>query len=359
MKNKVAPPIIDGHNDTLLNLYLPDRGGGRSFFERSERGHIDLPRAREGGFGGGFFACFVPAKKRRTNPDPPDGGQTTVNYSAELDLPIDPGYARQITDDLVSLIFEIEASSKGQFKVVRTADELSACLENGFVAAILHFEGAEAVETDLGNLIGYYKAGLRSLGLTWSRSNAFATGVPFRFPHGPDTGPGLTKAGRALVKKCNELGIMVDLSHLNEKGFWDVANISDAPLVATHSGAHAMCQSSRNLTDRQLHAIAETNGVVGINFHTGFLREDGRQTTDTPLTEIVRHVEYVAERFGIEHVAFGSDFDGATMPQELGDAAGLPKLMAAFRERGYDEESLGKVANGNWQRVLRETWKDG
>jgi membrane dipeptidase len=205
----------------------------------------------------------------------------------------------------------------------------------------------------------FYEAGLRSLGIVWSRPNAFGYGVPFRFPSSPDIGPGLTDAGQELVRTCNGLGILVDLAHMNEQGFWDVARLSDAPLVVTHAAVHALCPSPRNLTDRQLDAIGETGGVVGIVFHVGFLRADGREDTDTPVTEIVRHIDYVAERIGVDHVAIGSDFDGAFVPEEIGDATGLPRLMVALRHRGYDDAALRKFAHENWMRVLRETWKDG
>jgi membrane dipeptidase len=190
----------------------------------------------------------------------------------------------------------------------------------------------------------------------WSRANDFAEGVPFRFPSSPDTGPGLTGAGRELVRACNRLGILVDLSHLNEAGFWDVAALSEAPLVATHSNAHALCPASRNLTDAQLDAIRDSNGVAGVNFAVTFLREDGRLVPDTPIAEIVRHIDYFAERMGIDHVAFGSDFDGAEIPAELDGVAGLPKLVAALGAAGYSEESVAKITHGNWLRVLRETW---
>jgi membrane dipeptidase len=202
----------------------------------------------------------------------------------------------------------------------------------------------------------FYEAGLRSLGIVWSRSNAFGHGVPFRFPSSPDTGPGLTDAGRELVRTCNQLGVMLDLAHLNERGFWDVAKLSNAPLVVTHAGVHALSPSARNLTDKQLDAIGESGGVVGVNFHVSDLRADGRFDADTPLTETVRHIDYVVERIGIDHVAFGSDFDGALMSLELGDAAGLPKLVAALRARGYDDAALQKVTHKNWIRVLRSTW---
>src|SRR5262249_13192549 len=147
-------------------------------------------------------------------------------------------------------------------RVARRADEF----EVGRVTVIMHMEGAEALSTDLSDLEEWYGRGLRSLGPVWSRPNAFGEGVPFAFPSTPDTGPGLTPAGRNLVNACNRLGILVDCSHLTEAGFWDVASLSLVPLVATHSNAHALCRSSRNLTDAQLDAIGESGGVVGINF---------------------------------------------------------------------------------------------
>ena len=347
-------PIFDGHND-LLGL-LPDSKEVHSFFSRSDQGHIDLPRIQEGGMGGGFFAVFVPSHS--TTKDYPRAGLTGMQtaYDIPLPPPIDLAHAQEITIRGMATLFRLEAESAGQIKVVRTADEVEACLPKGILAAVLHLEGAEAIDPDLNALQVFYQTGLRSLGITWSRPNAFAHGVPFRFPHSPDTGPGLTDAGKELVRTCNHLGILLDVSHLNEKGFWDIEKRSKAPLVATHAGAHALCPSTRNLTDRQLDAIGTSAGVVGVNFHVAFLRQDGR-LEDAPITEIVRHIDYIADRIGIGHVALGSDFDGATMPQELGDVAGLPKLLDALRSNGYDDRALEKIAYKNWIRVLSETWK--
>jgi membrane dipeptidase len=349
------PLVFDGHNDTLLNLHLPDRGEGRSFFERGDLGHIDLPRARKGGFGGGFFACYVP--------NPEDDGWTeesaltfTDDGYEVSDAPrLDPNYARDFADELVASLFRLQ--SEDGLRVVRTAEELEGCLSDRVVAAILHFEGAENLGPDPGALEELYETGLRSLGLVWSRPNAYAHGVPFRFPSSPDTGPGLTGVGEELVGECNRLGVLVDLSHLNERGFWDVAELSKAPLVATHSNAHALCPASRNLTDKQLDAIRDSDGMVGVNFAVGFLREDGGESEDTPLETMVRHVDYLVERVGIDGVGFGSDFDGAKIPKELGDVSGLPRLLAALRAGGYDEAALEKLAHGNWVRVLRATWR--
>lgn len=349
-------PIFDGHNDTLLNLRLPERGEGRSFFEKGKAGHVDLPRAHEGNFGGGFFACFVPNPKGSGWNEESALAIEGSGYKVAGAPPVDPAYAKRVAGELATDLFGLEQQSDGDLKVVRTAGEVEGCLRNGVLAAILHFEGAENLGPDPEALRTCYDSGLRSLGLVWSRSNAYAHGVPFRFPASPDTGPGLTDAGKELVRECNRLGVLIDLSHLNEKGFWDVTALSEAPLVATHSNAHALCPSTRNLTDRQLDAIRDSDGMVGVNFAVAFLRADGRESVNTPLETVVRHVDYLVEKLGIERVGFGSDFDGARVPIEIGDASGLPNLTNALRERGYDEPALRKLAHENWLGVLRKTW---
>ena len=353
-------PIIVGHQDTLLHLYLPESGGeGRSFFVRSAKGHVDLPRAREGGMAGGFFAIFVPEPCDECDAN---GRQMVViqtenGYEIPYAPAIDPSYARGVTITTMANLFRLEAESEGQVKVVHTVEEVEYCLAHDIHIAIMHMEGAETIDANLDTLEVFYRVGLRSLGLVWSRPNIFAQGVPFKFPHSPDTGPGLTGAGRELVRGCNRLGIMLDLSHLNEQGFWDVAALSDAPLVATHSNVHAICPSTRNLTDKQLDAIKESGGLVGLNFAVYDLREDSRKEPDTSLDIMVRHIDYLVERLGIDGVALGSDFDGTLIPSAIGDAAGLPKLVDVLRLHGYDDAALRKIAFENWLRILRQTWK--
>jgi membrane dipeptidase len=319
--------IVDGHNDLLLRLW---RG--------LQPVHLDLATARQAGFAGGFFALFAPSGP------PPDPGVST--YSLPPPDPIAREDAARIVEGELAKLHELE------LRVAHRAEEFV----DGRVTAVVHMEGAEALATDLSDLEEWYERGLRSLGPVWSRRNDFGEGVPFAFPSSPDTGPGLTAAGKGLVHACNRLGILVDCSHLTEAGFWDVASLTLAPLVATHSNAHALCASSRNLTDAQLDAIGTSDGVVGINFAPAFLREDGADDPATPITEIVRHVDYVAERIGVDHVAFGSDFEGATLPDELGGAAGLPKLVELLRVR-YGEDDIAKITHRNWLRVLDATWR--
>jgi membrane dipeptidase len=319
--------IIDGHNDLVLHRW---RG------EPSE--HLDLDVARAAGFAGGFFALYIPS--------PPVPDPTETPYALPLPASIPQEEAERIAEELFDVLCALPVTR------ATSADDF----RTGQVAAIVHLEGAEPIAADLSNLEAWYERGLRSLGLVWSRPNDFAEGVPFRFPSSPDTGAGLTAAGHELVRACNRLGILVDLSHLNEAGFWDVARLSDAPLVATHSNAHALCAASRNLLDTQLDAIRDSNGIVGVNFAVTFLRADGSLVPETPIIEIVRHIDYLAERMGIDHVAFGSDFDGAVVPVELGGAAGLPKLVDALRDAGYDDTTVAKITHENWLRVLRATW---
>jgi membrane dipeptidase len=149
--------------------------------------------------------------------------------------------------------------------------------------------------------------------------------------------------------------ILVDLSHITEKGFWDVARLSKAPLVATHSNAHALCPSPRNLTDRQLAAIRDTQGMVGLNFATCFLRPDGSMQPDTEIELMVRQLDYLIEKLGENHVGLGSDFDGAVVPEKIGSAAGLPVLVEALRQRGYSDPVLKKLGSTNWLDLLERT----
>lgn len=346
-------PIFDGHNDTLLRFYQNDDVDYADFLTEMQGGHIDLVRARRGGFAGGFFAVYVPNPELRIDPD----------NMPEIAKPYAPPavefvYAQGVALRMMADLFKLEALSAGQVKVARSADDLQACIDSGVFAAILHFEGAEAIDEDLNALEVFYQAGLRSLGIVWSRPTIFAHGVPIAFPASPDIGPGLTDAGKRLVKRCNELGIMIDLSHMNEKGFWDVAGLSDAPLVATHSNVHAICPVTRNLTDKQLDAIKASDGMVGLNFATSFLNEDGAWDSDRPLDIMVRHLDYLVERLGETRVGLGSDYDGARVLDDVSDVSKLPNLIDALRAAGYNDDLLRKLCHGNWLRVLRQTWKD-
>jgi membrane dipeptidase len=346
-------PIFDGHNDALLRLFL--RGGTdapRAFLEGEGKGQLDLPMARQGGFAGGMFAVFVPSRPGATGPS----GDAPVAVDILSTGGVELTSAQAAVFGMVSLLLRIERESQGRVRVCRSIDDIQQCLATGVLASVLHIEGAEAIDQNFELLDVLYAAGLRSLGPVWSRPNAFGHGVPFRCPSSPDTGPGLTDLGKELIGACNRLGILIDLSHLNERGFWDVAAISDAPLVATHSNAHALSPHSRNLTDKQLAAIRATGGVVGVNFATSFLRPDGRQDADTPIALVIAHADHLLEHLGEDGVAFGSDFDGARIPNGIGNAAGLQAVVECMRARGLGEPLIEKICFRNWLRVLGQTW---
>jgi membrane dipeptidase len=338
----VPPATFDGHIDVLSRLLAAGGDPVRRFVDGDAEGHVDLRRAEAGGLAGACFAVFTR--------DPFHGAADA--HAVDYAKPV--GRADALDEALAqaALLLRIERAADGRLRVARRVEDL----DGPGVAAVLHLEGAEPIDPGLDALDVLHAAALRSLGLVWSRPNAFATGVPFGFPGSPDHGDGLTAAGRSLVRGCAERGILVDLSHLNERGFWDVAALDVGPLVASHSGAHALCPSPRNLTDTQLRAIGGSGGLVGINFHVGFLRADGAEDPQTPLARIAEHAAHVADIAGIEAVALGSDFDGATMPAALPDVAALPAVHAALAAAGFAPAELALIARGNWRRVLEAAW---
>ncbi len=346
-------PVFDGHNDFLLRLLRNPERRESIWLAGEGKGHLDLPRMQAGGFAGGFFAVYVPSPEPD---DAPDVEAMMDNPPYNLPLPdlIGEDQAQPVALAMAGHLMWMERT--GSLAICRSVADIRAAMAAGRIAAILHFEGAEAIGEELDALHVWHAAGLRSLGPVWSRPTVFGHGVPFRFPGSPDTGDGLTEAGKRLVRECNALKIMIDLSHLNEKGFDDVAALSDAPLVATHSNAHAVTPSTRNLTDRQLAMIAGTDGMVGLNFATVFLSADGRQKPFDGWDPVLRHLDHLLHHLGETRVGLGSDFDGATVPTAIGDAAGLPRLLDALRAHGYDEALIAKIAHENWLRVLERTW---
>ncbi|MDB5665968.1 dipeptidase [Cypionkella sp.] len=333
--------IFDGHNDLLSSLWAEKSFDGAGFFG-GRAGHLDLERCRKGGFAGGFFAVWVGGEPG-TGPDPM---ATYREFSA-----IDPVRAERQTLEQIAILLRMQAARPDAIRLCRSVAEIAAAQEVGAIAAILHIEGCEGIAENLDALHVFYAAGLRSLGPVWSRPNIFGHGVPFNFPASPDTGPGLTEAGLRLVQECDALGILLDLSHLNEAGFWDVARISGKPLVATHSAAHAVTAATRNLTDKQLAAIKASGGLVGLNFGCQFLRLDGVKDPSTGPENMLRHLDHLLAHLGEDGVALGSDFDGAMMPNFVTDASGLPKLTAALAAH-YGETLTEKLCWGNWQGVL-------
>ncbi len=346
--------VFDGHNDVLLRLWRTMKAGGdpvAEFARGISEGHIDGPRAKKGGLAGGFCAIYVPSGDLILKEPDAQG-----HYETPLAAPLLQGPSLEIALEKAAIALRLERA--GAWRLCRSTAEVRSAMAEGIFAAVLHMEGCEAIDLDLHNLEVFHAAGLRSLGPVWSRHNGFGHGVPFAYPMSPDTGPGLTEQGFELVRACNRLGILIDLAHITEKGFWDVAKTTDQPLVASHSNVHALTPVARNLTDRQLDAIKESGGIVGLNYAVTMLRLDGRDDAQTPISDMVRHLDYLVERLGVDHVALGSDFDGATIPQEIGDASGNQNLVAALRSAGYADADLQKICRENWLRIMALAWHE-
>jgi membrane dipeptidase len=344
--------VFDGHNDVLLRLWQRARTGAdplAEFRDGSGRGHITLAKARAGGLAGGLCAIFVPSGSFALA-----RADAAGRYVTPLSATVERAAAIETALEIADIACRLDRA--GLWRLCRTTAEIRAAMAAGVFAAVLHMEGCEPLAADLAALETFHAAGLRSLGPVWSRPNGFGHGVPFAWPMSPDTGPGLTPPGFELVRACDRLGIAIDLAHITEQGFWDVARTTTRPLIVSHSNAHALTAVARNLTDRQLDAVRESGGLVGLNFATTMLRPDGREDADTPLTDMVRHIDHLADRLGIEGVALGSDFDGATIPAEIGDASGLQALVGALAAAGYGTDEIAAICRGNWLRALGVAW---
>ncbi|MCA0043338.1 dipeptidase [Celeribacter litoreus] len=340
-------PFFDGHNDFLLKLMKSPAPRAEIWLGDGAIGHLDLARMKAAGFVGGLFAIFVPP---RSTGKPPDFKTAMANPPYAMPMP--PALSHDVAQPdaltMAGLLHWMERAAPESFRVCRNASDIRAAIADDVIAGVMHMEGAEAIGPDLDSLYLFYEMGLRSLGPVWSRDTIFGYGVPMAFPGTPDIGPGLTEKGKDLIRLCDEIGILIDLSHLNEKGFDDVTATSTAPLVATHSNVHALCPSPRNLTDRQLHMIRERGGMVGFNFATFYINEDGKAASDTGWDAMLRHIDYLIETLGEDHVGLGSDFDGCVLPDLIGDVTGVPRLFDAMKAHGYDAPLLTKLARENW-----------
>jgi len=311
--------LIDAHCDTLLAVL----DGERSLLTRSDKGHLDLPRLQEVGMTAQVFALFVP----------------------------DAYAVHAPTAHALRMIYHLYASieqANGQLILARAAADIDAAHANGQVAAILGMEGAEPLDGSLELFHIFHRLGLRVLGLTWNRRNAAADGLDCA-----RSGGGLTPFGEALVRACNEVGVIIDIAHLAPAGVRDVLDVSIQPIIASHANARALCDHPRNLTDEQIAAIAARGGVIGATFVPDFITRNRGQAT---LERFLDHVDYLLAVAGPDHVALGSDFDGMEASPEIASVVDLPKVTAGLLTRGHAVEIVQKILGGNWLRVFRQVW---
>lgn len=313
-----AAYVFDAHCDTLLDLTANKRNfTGNPPGE--EQGHLDLPRLRQGGVDAQVFALFAHPQQ-----------------SPEQALAQVHAMVKTAHDQILS---------HPDVRLIENASDFAAAQRSGQLAAILSLEGCRALEADPDALVDLYRMGVRALSLTWNEQNRFASGADV-----PPSSGGLTGEGRRLLAQCERLGIMVDVSHLNRAAFWDVLAATSKPLIASHSNAFSRRRHRRNLTDRQVKAIAQRGGVIGINFCPEFLH--ARRAT---IEHVIDHIETIVQLVGPRHVGLGSDFDGIpATPAPLSDVRALPKLTEKLVQRGYDEHEVMLILGGNFRRCFEE-----
>jgi len=321
-------PVVDAHCDTLLKV------GGRTARRLGSRltdTQVDLPRLLEAGVSAQFFACYV---------EPEPAARRALEQALEL---ID--------------IFYEEAAANSDRLVPATGEAgILEAFRQGKVAGILAVEGGEVLQGNLAVLRALHRLGVRAITLTWNFRNALADGVLEA-----RTGGGLTRFGVEAVKEMGRLGMLVDVSHLSEAGFWQVMEVAAGPVVATHSNARAVCDHPRNLTDGQLKALAGKGGVTGLTAAPAFVSAgagttgpDG-ETIKATLAGLLDHADHIVSLIGPDHLGLGLDFDGiSSTPEGLEDVSRLPYLVRGLLGRGHSRETVRAILGGNFLRVMEE-----
>jgi len=362
--------IVDTHADTPQRFLDEHFDIGNT--DPKDPGHITLDRARAGNLGAEFFSIWV---------EPSFKGQ----------------YAHRALD-LIDSVYEQAAHHPDRMMMAFSVEDIEKAHQQKKLAALLGVEGGHAIENDLDLLRDYYRLGVRYMTLTWSNTNEWADSSGDITDAKVEHHNGLTDFGQRVVLEMNRLGMMVDISHVSDKTFYDAVAVSQAPLIASHSSARALTDAPRNMTDDMLRAVAKHNGVVMINFFSGFIDEnywkaaqaqnkdrdaavaalvekrkaDGKPVTYVeydrierewlariprpPLESLIDHIDHVAKIAGVDHVGLGSDFDGISgaTPQGIDSAADLPKITQALLDRGYKEDDVRKILGGNLLRVFRD-----
>jgi len=303
--------VVDAHNDTII----AHKRLGMSLNSRTDKTQVDFPRLREAKVDVSFFAVDV-----------------TIAFKNYLTYALDAfGF------------FERELEQAGdEMSIVTTKRSLSEAIKDGKLGVVLAIENSDAVEGSLNVLRMLFKLGVRSIGLTHNPRSLAADGVGES-----RTGGGLTTFGVQLIEEMNRLGIIVDLAHISEKGFWDALEVSRKPVIVSHGNCKALCNHRRNLTDEQLRGLASKGGVIGVTFVPAFIDEKAPS-----LSRLLDHIDHIVEVAGIDHVGLGSDFDGGGTL--LRDVTELPKITRGLLERGYEEGEVKKILGENFQRVLLE-----
>lgn len=363
--------VVDTHADTPQRFL--DEGFDIGSTDPKDNGHISLDKARAGNLGAEFFSIWVEPKTNQ-------------------------GHYAQHTLDLIDSVYEQAARHPDRMMMAFSVADIERAHKQKKLAALMGIEGGHSIENDIHLLRDYYRLGVRYMTLSWSNTNEWADSSGDINDPSVQHHDGLTNFGKQVVLEMNRLGMIVDISHVADKTFWDAIAASKSPVIASHSSARALTNHPRNMTDDMLRAVAKNGGVVQVNFFDAFIDEDYRKASEAqskdreaavndytskrkaagqpvtyldsdrierewaaklprpPLKALIDHIDHVAKIAGVDHVGLGSDFDGVSgaTPQGINSAADLPKITQALLDRGYNAEDIHKVLGGNTLRVFRD-----
>lgn len=314
--------VVDTHNDFIWKVV--DKGA--DFSIRNDFTQSGLPRLKEGGVDVQVLAVWIPMSEVKRSYD--------------------------FTVSQISKLKQIETENSGEFEFAKTYDDIIRITNEKKICGLIGVEGGTVIEKNLDNINKLFELGVRYIGLTWNNSNSISTSAKDETEKGNQSG--LTEFGADVVRRMNEVGMLIDVSHLSEKGFYGVIDHTTSPIIASHSNCYTINPHFRNLTDDQIKAIAKVGGYIGINFHDDFLDKDGKQN-GTDLEKVIEHIDYIKKLVGAEYVGLGSDFDGGINPPSgLKDATYYPEITRRLVEKGYSEEDIRKILGLNFLRVFKK-----
>jgi membrane dipeptidase len=363
--------IVDTHADTPQRFLYENFDIGNP--DPKDIGHISLDKARTGNLGAEFFSIWADPK--------------TTN-----------GHFAKSTFDMIDSVYQQAAHHPDRMMMAFSVADIEGAHKQKKLAALMGIEGGHSIENDIHLLRDFYRLGVRYMTLSWSNTNEWADSSGDIDDPKIEHHNGLTDFGKQIVLEMNRLGMMVDISHVADKTFFDAIAITKAPVIASHSSARALTSHARNMTDEMLRAVAKNGGVVQVNFYSAFVDENYRKAAEAqkkdadaaveahvaglraagkpvsyldkdeierawaakiprpPLKSLIDHIDHIAKVAGVDHVGLGSDFDGVSgaMPEGIDSAADLPKITQALLDRGYRAEDIRKILGGNLLRVFRE-----
>lgn len=318
--------VVDAHQDTLIPAFEKKQ----NIYDRDGDGDSDIKRLLEGKIWAPIYALNVIKDTKNSRP------KVYSQLKSALKL--------------ISYIYQ-QLSIIKKAKIAKNVNDIIENKKSGLISIILSIEGGEALEGDLDLLYIFYQLGVRCIGLTHTERNEIADST-----NENRTGGGLTNFGVDLIKKMNMMGVVIDLAHISQAGFYEVLSISKKPVIVSHANVHSLCKNDRNLTDKQIKYLAKNGGVLGITFCPFFLKENSQATLD----DVLNHIDYVIDLVGINHVGIGSDYDG--LPQgvipakKLEQSSKFTNLTKGLISRGYSDDQILKIVGGNFLRVFEQVW---